>query len=190
MLIWQQTARLSFSAALFFCLLHLSYTDLTQRRLPNRWVAAVAALGLANCLVAGLVVAGVGAGLGMGADAGARVAAGVGLGAGLTSMVLEAARGALLAAGPAAAVAGAYRLLRGRSGLGAGDVKLLAALGLCFGARAFWILPVACLVCVLSLPFIALWRRGLRTLPFGPYIAIGAVTLLVTAPTFLSTLTG
>lgn len=163
---WQQTAQLIFSAALFFCLLHLSYTDLRQRRLPNRAVALVAVLGLISAGLAASV-------------------------AGSMAPVRQALIGALLAAGPAVAVAGFYRAVRGRSGLGAGDIKLLAALGLCFGLRAFWILPLASIVCVLSLPVLALWQRrirrtvSLRTLPFGPYIAIGAVTLLVTAPIFL-----
>ena len=154
------TAQLILSAALFFCLLRLSYTDLTQRRLPNRQVAVVAGLGLLRCLLMAVSTRSV--------------------------MPLEQATlGALYAVGVAALVAGAYRLLRGQSGLGMGDFKLLAALGLFFGLRAFWILPLASCLCVVSLPLIALGRRGrgtLSTLPFGPYIAIGAAILLITAP--------
>ena len=146
MLTWQQTAQLILSAALFFCLLRVSYTDLTQRLLPNRQVALIAGLGLARLLPP-----------------------------------VTALSGVLSAAGVAALVAGAYWLLRGQSGLGMGDLKLLAALGLFFGPPAFWILPLASCLCVMSLPLVALWRRecgAVTTLPFGPYIAIGAIILM------------
>ena len=143
MTVWQQTAQLILSAALFFCLLRISYTDLTQRRLPNRQVAVIAGLGLLRLLP-------------------------------LVSSLL----GALYAVGVAVLVAGAYRLLRGQAGIGMGDLKLLAALGLFFGPPAFWILPLASCLCVVSLPLIV-WRRGsLTSLPFGPYIAIGAIILM------------
>jgi len=161
---WQQAAQLIFSAALFFCLLPLSYHDLTARRLPNRLVALVAVLGCLRCL---LLLTGVTRG--------------------------QVALGVAYAVGPAALVAGAYWLLRRRSGLGMGDIKLLAALGLFFGPRAFWILPLASCLCVTSLPVLALWRkkkgRGYAlssSLPFGPYIAAGAVILLMAAPALLT----
>ena len=158
---WQQTAQLIFSAALFFCLLPLSYHDLSSRCLPNRWVALVAALGFSRCLLAAAS-------------------------AGRLAPFAQAALGAVYAAGPAVLIAGAYRMLRQRGGLGMGDLKLLAALGLFFGPRAFWILPLASCLCVASLPVLMLGRKkkgqgsGLSaTLPFGPYIAIGAVILVV-----------
>jgi len=159
---WQYTAQSILSAALFFCLLHLSYTDLVCRLLPNRQVIVVAVLGLARCLLA--VV-----------DKGSLAPMGA------------AALGALYAVGAAVLVAGIYGVARGRSGLGMGDLKLLAALGLFFGPRAFWLLPLASGFCVASLPLIALKReKGARalslTVPFGPYIAIGAVILMMTAP--------
>lgn len=160
---WQQTARLILSAALFFCLLRLSYVDLTRRLLPNRLVAMVAGLGLTRCVLSAISARGL-------APAG------------------WAALGAVYAVGLAALVSGLYWLARGRGGLGMGDLKLLAALGLFLGPRAFWLLPLASCLCVLSLPLTALPRRVRReralcaTLPFGPYIAIGAVIILITAP--------
>jgi leader peptidase (prepilin peptidase) / N-methyltransferase len=74
-----------------------------------------------------------------------------------------------------AGVAYAYRRLRGRSGLGLGDAKLLAASGAWLGAEALptvllWATGPA-LVCVL----IAYWRdRSLTAtsrLPFGPFLS-------------------
>ncbi|MCL2882505.1 MAG: A24 family peptidase [Coriobacteriia bacterium] len=179
---WQQAAQLIFSAALFFCLLPLSYHDLTARRLPNRLVALVAVLGCLRCL---LLLTG--------------VTRGQVLCQSMTKyltpchVVGQVALGVAYAVGPAALVAGAYWLLRRRSGLGMGDIKLLAALGLFFGPRAFWILPLASCLCVTSLPVLALWRkkkgRGYAlssSLPFGPYIAAGAVILLMAAPALLT----
>ncbi|MCL2654346.1 MAG: A24 family peptidase [Coriobacteriia bacterium] len=149
-----------FSAALFFCLLPLSYHDLTSRRLPNRWVAGVAALGCLRCLLAAAS-------------------------AGSLAPFAQATLGVVYAVGPAALIAGIYGALRRRGGLGMGDLKLLAALGLFFGPRAFWILPLASCLCVASLPVLMLWRKkkgqssGLSaTLPFGPYIALAALVAM------------
>jgi len=162
MLTWQQAAQLILSAALFFCLLPLSYHDIIERRLPNRWVALVALVGCLRCLLL------------------------VSAGGGVTPLA-QAALGVAYAAGPAALIAGLYWLLRGQGGLGMGDIKLLAALGLFFGLRAFWLLPLASCLCAISLPLLMLWRKKKgsapsATLPFGPSIAIGAAILLITTP--------
>ncbi|MCL2332720.1 MAG: A24 family peptidase [Actinomycetia bacterium] len=159
----QYTAQSILSAALFLCLLLLSYFDLTQRRLPNRLVAVVAGLGLVRCLVAGSLMQGV--------------------------------IGVFCATGIAVLVALIYRAVRGQMGMGAGDLKLLGALGLFFGPPAFWILPLASCASVAVLPVVALWRRRYatrslapcrigadRTIAFGPFIAIGATILLMAAP--------
>ena len=92
--------------------------------------------------------------------------------AGLSGRALGAALGYLALR----AVALAYRALRGREGLGAGDAKLLAAAGAWVGARA---LPQVILLAALAGLIAALCLRlaGTRlgpqsALPFGPFLAL------------------
>ncbi len=70
-------------------------------------------------------------------------------------------------------VAAAYKVLRGRVGLGGGDAKLFAASGAWLGWAA---LPVVLLAAALSGIVVALllWRRGITAttrLPFGVFLA-------------------
>ncbi len=75
-----------------------------------------------------------------------------------------------------------FRLLTGREGMGMGDFKLLAALGAWFGIGALpWLLLAASLTgvvigCLLTVTGRA--RRG-QMLPFGPYLALAGVTVLL-----------
>ena len=101
--------------------------------------------------------------------------------AGLAGRALGAALGYLALR----AVALAYRALRGREGLGAGDAKLLAAAGAWVGARA---LPQVILLAALAGLLAALCLRlaGTRlgpnsALPFGPFLAL-ATWLVWLAP--------
>ena len=75
-----------------------------------------------------------------------------------------------------AAWAVAYRKIRGRSGLGMGDAKLLAAAGAWLGWMALpFVVLIASLACLASVMFTAI-RRGKPLpsdpIPFGPYLAI------------------
>ena len=68
-------------------------------------------------------------------------------------------------------------LLQGRPGLGMGDVKLGAVLGLILGWQALWVLYLAALVggCIgLTGLLLGRWDRA-RRLPFAPFAALGAV---------------
>ena len=107
------------------------------------------------------------------------------LGAGLVvGYLLDPSRALDHAAGAAAgflafaAVAAAYRRLRGRDGLGLGDAKLLAAAG----AWLTWTgLPSVVLIAAASALAAALFGRAFdgrplslaRRVPFGPYLALG-----------------
>jgi prepilin signal peptidase PulO-like enzyme (type II secretory pathway) len=81
-----------------------------------------------------------------------------------------------------AAVAGGFLLiasLLSPSGMGMGDVKLLAVMGLLLGSAAVVALLVALLGNILGAVVMSS-RRGVRAalksyIPFGPYLAVGAI---------------
>ncbi len=83
------------------------------------------------------------------------------------------------------AVALAYRALRGREGLGAGDAKLLAAAGAWVGARALpqviLLAALAGLVAAGCLRLAGARLGGQSALPFGPFLAL-ATWLVWLAP--------
>lgn len=94
--------------------------------------------------------------------------------------------GAVLGYVPLWLLAQAYRLIRGRDGLGMGDLKLLAAMGAWSGP---WVLPqvifVAALLAILGFLLERLLRHrrgGLQEeRPFGPWLIL-AYGLIVLAP--------
>lgn len=102
---------------------------------------------------------------------------GVGAGAALT--------GAALGAGSFAALRLGYRAVRGREGLGQGDVKLMAGIGALTGP---WDLPLVVLLAALCALAVALVQRGRdagaldpgRPLPFGAALAGAAGALWLT----------
>lgn len=73
-----------------------------------------------------------------------------------------------------AVLAGAYRWLRGREGLGAGDPKLLGAIGLWTG-----LVPLPAILVIASLAGIAIAlvqrRSALERMPFGTLLAFAAI---------------
>ncbi|WP_376842973.1 prepilin peptidase [Bordetella pertussis] len=75
-----------------------------------------------------------------------------------------------------------FRLLTGRDGMGHGDFKLMAALGAWLGLGALpWLLLGASLAGVLvgwSLRLAGRVGRG-QPLPFGPYLALGGILMLL-----------
>jgi leader peptidase (prepilin peptidase)/N-methyltransferase len=93
----------------------------------------------------------------------------------------QRALGAALGYASLVAIAGLYRALRGREGLGGGDAKLLAASGAWLGAAA---LPQVILLAALSALAVAACLRlagirlGMRSaLPFGPFLALATWSL-------------
>ena len=173
------------SFALFLVLLAwASAIDLRERRIPNKLVAAMAALWLAvRVLLAAMAVACCAAGFGSGAQIGdaALVASaammrmipfGLTLGDGLV--------GALVLGGGSLAVSIAFERLAQRPSMGGGDIKLLAVAGLFLGwERGLWCLFAACLV-VLVMQMASRVREGgkgigSQTFPFAPAILVGVV---------------
>jgi leader peptidase (prepilin peptidase)/N-methyltransferase len=167
---WQALA----AVVLFYLMLLLGAIDLDTMRLPNVLVGVVAVAGLAGALVAqstGIVLAPL---TGPGGPGWLEQPLGAGL------------AGVVLGLGVMAAIGGGYMLVRGRSGLGIGDYKLLAAAG-------FFIGPYVLLALMLGSIFSLLvvvpmrWSTGenalsRRRFPFGPFLAAGIVAAAVAGP--------
>ncbi|SMX40810.1 prepilin peptidase [Maliponia aquimaris] len=101
------------------------------------------------------------------------------LGAALAQGVfLAALGGGLIGAGAFLALRAGYKALRGREGLGLGDVKLMAGLGALTGAAGLPLLVLIAALAALATALLA--RRGVRgdlALPFGAALC-GAGALL------------
>jgi len=163
--IFGPTLALGFAIAFAYLLMILSFIDLDTMRLPNSLVGLLAAVGAAGVVVS--QVAGVPAvpllpGSGSLAQPWAFAAAGVVLGGGLPL-----------------AISALYSALRGQTGLGMGDVKLLAAMGIYLGPYVLMALMFGSIAGALG----ALALRGeggaRRKIPFGPYLSIGAIAAVV-----------
>lgn len=161
---------LSLQAAMcvvLFCgLLVLTFIDMDTYRLPNPLVAALGAVGLLGAVVA--QVTGVGAAPLVGV-------ASAGL---LSQPLVVSATGALLGAGVSGGIAALYGVARGRTGLGAGDVKLLGAIGLFTGPCVVLVLLLGSVVgTVVGVASAGVSRESVKTMkiPFGPFLAVGAV---------------
>jgi len=93
--------------------------------------------------------------------------------------VNEAAWGAVAGAGSFKLIQFGYRWLRGREGLGSGDVKLMLLVGALVGWK---LLPLAVLLASLTALPAGLWamRKARLTgepplVPFGPFLSLGAM---------------
>jgi leader peptidase (prepilin peptidase)/N-methyltransferase len=89
--------------------------------------------------------------------------------------------GILLGGGIFYAIAAGYAFLRRKEGLGGGDIKLLAMIGAFVGWRgaAFTVLVSSVSGMIIALPL--MWRYGRNlgsSLPFGPFLAFGAVSYI------------
>ena len=148
-------------AAWMWALLGLALADLRYFRLPDPLVIAAALSGLA------LALAGDGTGWPPLAD-----------------RASQAAIGALAGGGSFWLIRAGYHWRTGRDGMGWGDVKLMAALGLALGLER---LPVMVLLAALTAMLLALlraWRKGrplnrLGRVPFGAALAMAAVVIML-----------
>ena len=94
----------------------------------------------------------------------------------------DALLGVLLGAGILYAIAGAYYLWRREEGLGMGDVKMLAMIGAFLGWKAVLVTMVVSSFsgAAIGVALIAAQRGGMKlALPFGTFLAIGAVVAML-----------
>lgn len=172
-------AALRWACALVSCagLAWGALVDARCRRIPNAACALVAGGALAQMALAALLEGALsGAALGVGAD--------VGSGAGLLGT--PGVQGALPLWGSRLGAAvltlvvlggfeALWRHLKGTHGLGAGDIKLLAAQALWLGPHVVVVLALACVLAAL----VALARHQ-QSFAFGPYLAgFGGVALVL-----------
>jgi leader peptidase (prepilin peptidase)/N-methyltransferase len=171
---WGISAATPGAIALFYLLLVLSAIDIDTRRLPTVLVAALAGVGIGAALFSQVT----------GTPAGPLI--GVASSGILSYPLASAATGFVLGGGIAFAIGEVYSRLRSRSGLGFGDVRLLGALGLFLGPYvllAFVLANIAGLFGGLA----GMARRpkdgqGPASIPFGPYLALGAVATALWGP--------
>jgi leader peptidase (prepilin peptidase)/N-methyltransferase len=166
---WRAVACIVF----FYGLLVLSFIDLDTLRLPNALVATLAALGLVGAVASQLA----------GSDAVPLVGlAREGL---WSSPLVVAAIGAASGAGVSGLIAAVYAVARGRTGLGMGDVKLLAAIGLFTGPYVLAGLVLGSFAGAI-VGVVAAARAGEEAssfrIPFGPFLAAGSVVAVLAGP--------
>jgi leader peptidase (prepilin peptidase)/N-methyltransferase len=151
----------------FWTLLILTFIDLDTMRLPNPIVAALAVLGLAGATLSQVF----------------RVDW-VPLTGAQAAPLLVALLGAALGAGLSGGIAALYAGVRGRSGFGMGDVKLLGAMGLFLGPYVLLALFVGSLFgAVVGVVTAARSETGLATkIPFGPFLALGGIFAALAGP--------
>lgn len=169
-LTWGFTVRAAFGVAFFYLLLILAAIDLDTYRLPNALVGLMAVIGTIGVVASALT----------GLEALPLMTAE----GPLASPVAFAVAGSVAGAGLALGIALVYQLARKREGFGMGDVKLLAAMGPFLGLYTLLALFVASLVG--AIVGVAVSRRsedGLSArIPFGPFLALGAVVTAVVGP--------
>jgi leader peptidase (prepilin peptidase)/N-methyltransferase len=94
---------------------------------------------------------------------------------------MDAFWGVLMGGGFLWGMAYAYYLLTKQEGMGGGDIKLLAWIGALLGWKAipFVIMTSAVVGSIVGLVMARKQDAGLKTvIPFGPYLALGAVLYL------------
>lgn len=100
---------------------------------------------------------------------------------GLAPDLRNAVLGAAIGAAGFAALRWGYRALRGREGLGLGDVKLMVGLGAFAGAAQVPMLVLLAAVTTIAAAAVGAWRRGAydpaRPLPFGAALCAAAFAL-------------
>lgn len=159
------------AAILFWFLLVLSLIDLDTMRLPNILVGALGGVGLVGAVAAQVSGATVVPLVGM---------AGSGL---LADPVPAALLGAAIGVSLPGGLAAIYGLVRGRRGLGMGDVKLLAVLGLFLGPYVVMCMFFGSLLGVVAGLAAARGRSAAETkIPFGPWLAAGAALTVLFGP--------
>jgi leader peptidase (prepilin peptidase)/N-methyltransferase len=163
--------QLAFAVFFFYLLLILSFIDLDLRRLPNALVGLLFVVGVVGVLISQLSTF----------SALPLLPGGSGV---LSVPVVSAGVGAMAAAGVMLAIALVYQRVRHAQGLGMGDIKLLAVMGLYLGPFALLALFFATVLgAIWGLLVLGATRGSLRVaLPFGPFLAMGSVLTVAVGP--------
>lgn len=171
---------------LFWMLLVLSVIDIDMMRLPNPLVALTAVTGGILALASQFM------------DVGLAPLVGVAKQGVLSQPLWAALLGVALGMGSTLLISGVYALLRGKQGLGMGDVKLLGALGPFLAGYVVFAFMAGSLAGTLAVVFEQLAKgrsraaqeegpadaRALRDkmIPFGPFVALGGVLAVLVGP--------
>lgn len=174
-LVWGMTPAAPLAIVFLYMLLVLSIVDFDTRRLPTPLVMVIAVAGAAAAVAAQFTGLPFGPLVGVASSgwlAEPMVAAGVGFAAG---------------AGTSIGIALLYRAIRGRDGLGFGDVRLLGAMGLVLGPFVLLAYALGNVIGVIvAVPQAVLSRKGGplsgRSIPFGPFLALGGVLTALWGP--------
>ena len=163
------------AVVLFYLLLLLTFIDLDTMRLPNSLVATLAGLGVALVLVSQF----------SNLDILPLMPTG---NSWLSGPLATAVLGVLLGGGLSLGVALLYERVRGRSGFGMGDVKLLAAMGLYLGP---FVLLALFFGSMGGAAYGILASRGkseglAAKFPFGPFLALGGVVTAIVGPELMT----
>lgn len=87
------------------------------------------------------------------------------------------------------AIAWGYQLFRGKEGMGGGDIKLLGMIGAFIGWKGVLFTIMASSFTGTAVGIIMMLRAGKgmkMALPFGPFLAIGAILYLFLGPQIIS----
>jgi leader peptidase (prepilin peptidase)/N-methyltransferase len=106
-----------------------------------------------------------------------------------TPSVMDSFLGILFGGGSLYLVAWGYHLATGQEGMGGGDIKLLAMIGAVVGWKGilFTIFAGSMTGCVAGLLLMIKNRKGMKlAIPFGPFLALGAVIYLFYGPSLIS----
>jgi len=176
---WGFSVTTPLAIGFFYMLLVLSVIDLDTRRLPTPLVAVIGIAGVVASVAAWLT--------GLPFAPLAPVST-TGL---LANPLVASALGFALGAGTSFGIAFLYSILRGRDGLGFGDVRLLGAMGIVLGPWVLMAYALANFIGVaVAVPALmaARWasadgeRRAPASFPFGPYLAVGAILTALWGP--------
>jgi leader peptidase (prepilin peptidase)/N-methyltransferase len=106
-----------------------------------------------------------------------------------TLTYLDSLLGILVGGGTLYLVAFAYSILTHKEGMGMGDIKLLAMIGALIGWKGvfFTIFVSSAVGTVSGMVVMLVSRQGMKMkIPFGPFLAIGAITYIFFGPQLLA----
>ena len=102
---------------------------------------------------------------------------------------MDAALGILVGGGSLLLIAWLYAAVTGKEGMGGGDIKLLAMIGALIGWQGvlFTIFVSSAVGTVVGVFLMIRARKGMKmSLPFGPFLSIGAVAYVFFGPEWIA----